>query len=140
LSSSSSPAARRRKRTHADLSKELFMSASQGFRSLDRAEAARLLNPPSAPAPPGSGEQLLRLGMWPNNQNLKEFLTCDAKYVFSASARRRNSRHSCRGSSFPAQTALSPGFSPAAGLALRGRSVRGIEFSPLYKHAPQSAC
>ncbi len=51
------PTARRRKRTHAELSKELFMSASQGFRSVDRAQASRWLHPAPCSLLPGSGEQ-----------------------------------------------------------------------------------
>jgi hypothetical protein len=39
----------------------------------------------------------------------------------------------------PRANSTLPRIFPAAGLALRGRSVRGIEFSAPYKHAPQSA-
>jgi hypothetical protein len=77
--------------------------------------------------------------MWPNNQNLKEFLTYGAKYDFPL-------RRGGEARGVPAADPASPrkqhfpqDFFPAAGLALRGRSVRGIEFSPLFKHAPQSA-
>jgi hypothetical protein len=128
-----------RKWTYADLSKELFMSASQVFRSVDRAEAVRLLNPPTVPPPPGSGEELPRVGMWPNKKNLKEFLTYGAKYAFpvkrggetrgvpTAEAASPLKQH------FPQDFPLPPVWPYTAG------SVRGIEFSPLYKNAPQAA-
>jgi hypothetical protein len=125
--------------TYADLSKDLFMSVSQVFRSVDRAEAARLLNPPTVPPPPGSGEEVPRVGMWPNNKNLKEFLIHGVKYAFpveragstrgvpTAEAAPPLKRH------FRQDFPLPPVWPYAEG------SVRGIEFSPLYKNAPQAA-
>src|ERR1700679_3195044 len=68
--------------TYADLSKDLFMSASQVFRSVERAEAARLLNAPTVPPPPGFSEELPRVWLRPNNNNLKEFLVHGIKYAF----------------------------------------------------------
>src|ERR1700690_2363305 len=71
-----------RRWTYAELSKDLFMSASQVFRSVDRAEAARLLTAPTVPPPPGSGDEPPRVWLWPNNNNLMEFLIYGAKYAF----------------------------------------------------------
>jgi hypothetical protein len=76
------PTARRRKRTHAELSKELFMSASQGFRSLTGRKPRGGCIRPLLILPPAPESKLLRPGMWPNNQNLKEFLTFGARYDF----------------------------------------------------------
>src|SRR5258708_13712540 len=58
------------------------MSASQVFRSVGRAEAARLLNAPTIPPPPGFGDEPPQVWLWPNNNNLKEFLIHGVKYAF----------------------------------------------------------
>jgi hypothetical protein len=128
-----------RRWTYADLGKDLFMSASQVFRSVNRAEAARLLNPPTVAPPPGSGGEGPRVGMWANNKNLKEFLIHGVKYAFpveragstrgvpTAEAAPPLKRH------FPQDFPLPPVWPYAGG------SVRGIEFSPLYKNAPQAS-
>jgi hypothetical protein len=128
-----------RRWTYAELGKDLFMSASQVFRSVGRAEAARLLNPPTVPPPPGSGEEIPRVVMWPNNKNLKEFLTHGVKYAFpverggpirgipTAEATGPLNHHFQQDLSFP------PVWPYAEG------PLRGIAFSPLYKNVPQAA-
>jgi len=125
--------------TYADLSKDLFMSASQVFRSVERAEAARLLNAPTLSPPPEFGEELPRVWLRPNNNNLKEFLIHGIKYVFpverggptrgipTAEGTRPLDRH------FPQDFPLPPVWPYAEG------PLRGIAFSPLYKNVPQAA-
>jgi len=128
-----------RRWTYADLSKDLFMSASQVFRSVDRAEAARLLSAPTIAPPPEFGDEPPRVWLWPNNNNLKEFLIHGVKYAFpverggptrgipTAEAAAPLDRH------FPQDFPLPPVWPHAAG------PLRGIAFSPLYKNVPQAA-
>jgi len=126
--------------TYADLSKDLFMSASQVFRSVNRAESARLLNAPTVPPPPGaSEEEPARVWLWPNNNNLKEFLIHGVKYAFpverggatrgipTAEAARPLAEH------FHQDFPLPPVWPYAEG------PLRGIAFSPLHKNVPQAA-
>jgi hypothetical protein len=122
--------------TYSELSEELCMSASQVFRSVARAEAARLL---SAPLPPLGRVEGISLFARPNLGNLKEFLVHGVKYCFpverggptrgipTAEAAPPLNRH------FPQDFPLPPVWPDAEG------SVRGIEFSPLYKNVPQAA-
>jgi hypothetical protein len=124
--------------TYADLSNELFMSASQVFRSVQRAEASHLIIAPAIS--PDSSEQLPRTWLWPYNRgNLKEFLIHGVKYAFpverggptrgipTAEAAPPLDRH------FPQDFPLPPVWPHAAG------PFRGIAFSPLYKNVPQAA-
>ena len=125
--------------TYADLSRDLFMSASQVFRSVDRAEAARLLHAPTVPPPPGSTEDARRVWLGPNNNNLKEFLIHGVKYAFpvqrggptrgiaTAEATRPLDQH------FRQDFPLPPVWPYAEG------PLRGIAFSPLSKNVPQAA-
>jgi hypothetical protein len=125
--------------TYADLSKDLFMSASQVFRSVERAEAARLLNAPTVPPSSGFSEELPRVWLRPNNNNLKEFLVHGIKYAFpverggptrgvaTAEATCPLDRY------FPQDFPLPPVWPYADG------PLRGIAFSPLYKNVPQAA-
>lgn len=125
--------------TYADLSKNLRMSTSQVFRSVERGEASRLLNPPTVPPPPGSGDELSRMSLWPNNSNLTEFLIHGVKYAFpverggptrgfpTAEAASPLNQH------FPKDFPLPPVWPHATG------PVRGLAFSPLYKSVPQAA-
>ena len=115
------------------------MSASQVFRSVDRAEAARLLNAPTVPAPPGFVEEQPQVWPWPNNNNIKEFLIHGVKYAFppqrggptrgipTAEAARPLDRH------FPQDFPFPPVWPYADG------PLRGIAFSPLYKNVPRAA-
>ncbi len=125
--------------TYADLSKELFMSASQVFRSVDRAEAARLLNPPNVPPPPGFGEELPRIWMWPNNNNLKEFLIHGIKYAFPAERAGSTRGIPTAEAAPPLKRHFAQDFPLPPVWPYAGGSVRGIAFSPLYKNAPQAA-
>jgi hypothetical protein len=125
--------------TYAELSADLSMSASQVIRSIERAESARLLNAPTVPPPPGAKEELQRVRLWPNKNNLTEFLIHGVKYAFpverggptrgmpTAEAAPPLKQH------FPQDFPLPPVWPEAEG------SVRGIAFSPLYKNVPQAA-
>jgi len=125
--------------TYADLGRDLFMSASQVFRSVGRTESARLLSAPTVPPPPGLEEESKRVWLWPNNNNLKEFLIHGVKYAFpverggptrgipTAEAAAPLNQH------FPRDFPLPPVWPHAAG------PFRGIAFSPLYKNVPEAA-
>jgi hypothetical protein len=125
--------------TYADLSRDLSMSASQVFRSVDRAEAARLLNAPTVPPPPGSTEDAPRVWLWPNNNNLKEFLIYGVKYAFpvqrggptrgTPTAEAAPPLNQILAQDFP----LPPVWPDPAGL------FRGLAFSPLHKIVPRVA-
>jgi hypothetical protein len=124
--------------TYAELSKGLFMSASQVFRSVQRAEASRLLAAPTAP-PPGLPDDGPRVWLWPNGNNLKEFLIHGVKYAFpaerggptrgipTAEAAAPLAQHVVQ--DFP----LPPVWPHAEG------PFRGVAFAPLYKNVPQAA-
>lgn len=126
--------------TYAELGKDLFMSASQVFRSVKRAESARLLNAPTVPPPPGFVEDTPRIRLWPNNNNLKEFLAHGIKYVFPVE--RGGPTRGVRTAEaappldkyFPQDDFPLPPVWPYP-----NGPVRGISFSPLYKNAPQAA-
>ena len=130
--------------TYAQLGKELSTSASQVFRAVQRAEEARLLNPPTVPLPPVSSENVpseneSAVRLWPNVGNLKEFLIHGVKYIFpvkrggptrgipTAEAASPLVQH------FSQDFALPPVWPDPDG------AVRGIEFSPLHKSVPQAA-
>lgn len=123
--------------SYARLGGELAMSASQVFTSVARAEAAHLLdafNTQHSPAKKGRG-----VLPEPNRENLKEFLVHGVKYAFpvqrggptrgvpTAEAAPPLNQH------FPKPFPLPPVWPYAEG------TVRGIEFSPLYKNVPKAA-
>src|ERR1700683_1294259 len=125
--------------TYAELGKGLFMSTSQVFRSVQRAETARLIIVPSIS--PDSSGALPRRWLWPyNGGNLKEFLIHGAKYAFpveyggltrgipTSAAASPLKQH------FPQEDFPLPPVWPYA-----EGSVRGLEFSPLYDNVPQAA-
>ncbi len=127
----------RKSSTYAGLGEELAMSPSQVFRSVDRAEEARLLDRRLFPAAPGpTKDQTIS---WPIRANLKEFLIHGVKYAFpvhrgglvrgipTAHAAPPLNRHFAESSEPP------PVWPDAEG------SVRGLEFSPLYKNVPAAA-
>lgn len=125
--------------SYADLGKDLFMSGSQVFRSVARAEASRLLSAPSVPSTPEMREALPITWMFPNNSNLKEFLIHGVRYSFpveragptrgTPTAEAAPPLNQILAQDFP----LPPVWPNPAGL------VRGIAFSPLYKNVPQAA-
>jgi hypothetical protein len=122
--------------TYAELSQELGMSPSQVFRSVGRAETARLL---SMPRPSIGAVQGISLFAKPHFGNLSEFLVHGVKYCFPVERGGQT-----RGlptaeaaaplkQSFPQDFPLPPVWPYAEG------TMRGIAFSPLYKNAPQAA-
>jgi hypothetical protein len=125
--------------TYAELGRDLLMSASQVFRSVARAESARLLGAPSIPSAPGTGEELPVTWMFPNSGNLKEFLIHGVKYSFpverggptrgTPTAEAAPPLNQLLMQDFP----LPPVWPNPAGL------LRGIAFSPLHKSVPQAA-
>jgi len=66
--------------TYAELGEELAMSPSQVFRSVVRAEEARLLY--RLPVKPAPGHTKDQTRFWPYRENLKEFLIHGVKYAF----------------------------------------------------------
>jgi hypothetical protein len=121
--------------TYAELGKELAMSASQVFRSVIRAEEARLLF--RLTGPPRYTKDQTRF--WPVRENLKEFLIYGVKYAFpvhrggivrgvpTAHAAPPLKQHFAESSDPP------PVWPDAEG------STRGVEFSPLYRNVPMAA-
>lgn len=126
--------------TYAELGKDLLMSASQVFRSVDRAETARLLmSAPSFPTAPKAVEELPQAWMFPHKSNVKEFLIHGVKYSFpverggptrgTPTAEAAPPLNQILAQDFP----FPPVWPNAEGL------VRGIAFSPLHKTVPQVA-
>jgi hypothetical protein len=125
--------------SYAQLGEGLAMSASQVFRSVERAEDARLiyrLSPPSAAANMYRKHQPK---FWPIRESLKEFLIHGVKYAFpvhrgglvrgmpTAHAAPPINRQIAESSDLP------PVWPDAEG------TIRGLEFSPLYKNVPSAA-
>jgi hypothetical protein len=125
--------------TYAELGKDLFLSTSQVFRSVQRAEAARLIIVPSIS--PDSSRELPRRWLWPGNGgNLKEFLIHGAKYAFPV-------EHGGLTRGVPTAAAASPlkqhfpqeDFPLPPVWPYPEGSVRGLEFSPLYDNVPRAS-
>jgi hypothetical protein len=122
--------------TYSALSKELYMSPSQVFRSVARAEAARLLSLP--PLPIGRVEGI-SLFARPNLGNLSEFLVHGLKYCFpverggitrgvpTAHAAPPLNQHIVQSSELPPVWPFAEG------------RVRGVKLLPLHKNAPEAA-
>jgi hypothetical protein len=125
--------------TYAELGKTLYLSASQVFRSVARAEAARLLNPPTVPPPPGSEVELPRVGVWPNSKNLQEFLIHGAKYAFPVERGGPTRGVPTAEAAHPLNRHFSQDFSLPPVWPYVNGPLRGIAFSPLYKNVPQAA-
>lgn len=123
--------------TYAELSEELFMSTSQVFRSVKRAEAAQLIAPELSP---DSHYELARAWRWPNNSgNLKEFLIHGVKYVFPVELGGPTRGIPTSGAAPPLNQQLDDYFPLPPVWPYSEGSVRGIEFSPLYENVPQAA-
>ncbi len=121
--------------TYAELAQELSMSPSQVFRSVDRAEVAHLLE--RSPMPPPSGDYVQPFA--PNRANLKEFLVHGVKYAFPVHrgglVRGKPTAHAAP----PLNEHLAQSFDPPPVWPYAEGSVRGTEFSPLYKNVPAAA-
>jgi hypothetical protein len=123
--------------TYAKLGEELFMSASQVFRSVDRAEVARLLDTRSLPPPPGwAADHPIS---WPNRGNLKEFLVHGVKYAFPVQrgglVRGIPTAHAAP----PLNQHIAESFEPPPVWPCAEGSARGTEFSPLYRNVPKAS-
>lgn len=126
--------------TYASLGEELSMSASQVFRSIERAEEARLVGIPY-PSPfrsqPAASNGKHALPFQPNRTHLKEFLIHGAKYAFpvrrGSLVRGMPTAHAAP----PLDQHFTESSDPPPVWPDPDGSVRGTEFSPLYKSAPQ---
>lgn len=124
--------------TYGQLGEELSMSPSQVFRSVDRAEIARLLDTRALPLPPPGWAQDHPMS-WPNRGNLKEFLVYGVKYAFPVKrgglVRGVPTAHAAP----PLNTQIAQSFDPPPVWPYAEGSVRGTEFSPLYRNVPAAA-
>jgi hypothetical protein len=126
--------------TYAEFGRDILMSASQVFRSVERAESARLLmSVPAIPSLPRIGEESGLNWMFPHNGNLKEFLIHGVKYCFPVE-RGSSTRGTPTAEAAPPLNEFviqnfpfPPVWPDPTGL------VRGIAFSPLHKTVPQAA-
>jgi len=122
--------------TYSALSKELFMSPSQIFRAVARAEVARLL---TAPPPYVGNVEGISTSAKPNIGNLMEFLVHGVKYSFpverGAMTRGVPTAHAASPlNQIIVQSSEAPPVWPFA----EGR-VRGTALLPLYKNAPKAS-
>ena len=129
--------ASRGKGTYAQLGEELALSPSQVFRAVDRAEIAHLLDTRTLPPLPGMTEE--RPLSFPNNNNLREFLIHGVKYCFPAQrgglVRGMPTAHAA----LPLKTQIQQGSEPPPVWPTPDGTLRGTEFSPLYKNVPAAA-
>jgi len=130
--------------TYALLGEELALSPSQVFRSVERAEAVRLLEPgfrtvPPPPAPGSKGQNCPVVLAWPNRASLKEFLIHGVKYAFpvhrGGMVRGVPTAHAAP----PLKQQFAESFDPPPVWPDASGSARGLEFSPLYKNVPAAA-
>ncbi len=122
--------------TYSGLSKALAMSPSQVFRSVARAEAARLLTVPPLPL---GGVEGISLSAKPNIGNLTEFLVHGVKYSFPVE-RGAMTRGVPTAYAAPPlnQIIVQSSELPPVWPFAEGR-VRGTALLPLYKNAPEAA-
>jgi len=143
--------------TYARLGEELFLSASQVFRSVQRAEAVRLLEPgfhalPSAldskspdskskdsKSPDSKSKDRPLVLASPNRANLKEFLIHGVRYAFPVRrgglVRGIPTAHAAP----PLKQQIAESFDPPPVWPDGNGSARGLEFSPLYRNVPAAA-
>lgn len=123
--------------TYAQLGEELAMSPSQVFRSVVRAEEAGLLY--RLPVPPAPRHTKDQTRFWPNRENLKEFLIHGVKYAFPVHrgglVRGIPTAHAAP----PLNQQIAESSDPPPVWPDAEGSVRGVEFSPLYKNVPTAA-
>ena len=125
--------------TYAELSKDLFMSASQVFRSVERAEASRFLAVPTISHPSDPRDNEPRVWLWPNRNHLKEFLIHGLKYVFPAARGGPTRGIPTAEAGPPLAHHFSQDFQLPPVWPHPEGPFRGIAFSPLYKNVPQAA-
>jgi len=111
------------------------MSPSQVFRSIDRAEIARLLEAPAI-TPPSA--KYVR-PFWPSRANLREFLVYGVRYAFPVRrgglVRGVPTAHAAP----PLNQYMAESFDPPPVWPFADGTLRGTEFSPLYKNVPVAA-
>jgi hypothetical protein len=123
--------------SYAGLGKELALSASQVFTSVARAEAAHLLdafNIPSSPARRGRG-----VLPEPNRSNLKEFLIHGVKYAYPVERGGPTRGLPTAEAAPPLREYFPEPFPLPPVWPFSQGTVRGLEFSPLYRNVPQAA-
>jgi hypothetical protein len=128
----------RRNWTYATLGEELCMSASQVFRSVERAQAANLLEPLVLGQVAGTPGVDSSSWFRPNRTNLKEFLVHGVRYAFPVHRGGPTRGIPTAEAAPPLNQHITPSPFPPVWPLAEG-SVRGTEFSPLYKNAPRAA-
>lgn len=130
--------------SYSKLGEQLGMSASQVFGSVGRARAARLLDfaailPQARPVrvERPSRERLAALPR-PNRSNLKEFLIHGVKYAFPVERGSETRGIPTAEGAPPLKQYFLQNFPLPPVWPYPEGSVRGIEFSPLYKNVPQA--
>jgi hypothetical protein len=131
----------RQKWTYAKLGEELSLSPSQVFRSVFRAGAAHLVDASSIPCPASVGKTQARRALQarPSRSNLKEFLVHGAKYAFPVQRGGLTRGVPTADAAPPLSQQLTQNFLAPPVWPYAEGSVRGIEFSPLYKNVPVAA-
>ena len=125
--------------TYAELGKALFMSASQVFRSVERAEAARLLSAVSISSSAETREEFPLTWMFPNNSNLKEFLIHGVRYCFPVERGGPTRGTPTAEAAPPLNQLLTQDFPLPPVWPNPEGLLRGIAFSPLHKSVPKAA-
>lgn len=123
--------------TYAELGEGLAMSASQVFRSAERAEKAHLIYRLTGRSAPGHTADQTKF--FPIRANLKEFLIYGVKYAFPAHrgglVRGIPTAHAAP----PLSRQIAESSEPPPVWPDPDGTVRGLEFSPLYKNVPTAA-
>lgn len=124
--------------TYAEFGKDILMSASQVFRSVERAESANLLRSvPAIPSVPGIRVDSGLNWMFPHNGNIKEFLIHGVKYSFRG-ARRSDSWNPHGGSGSAPEPDRRSGFSISACVAGSSRVGSWHRIFALSQNRPAS--
>jgi hypothetical protein len=133
-------AARTKTWTYAGLGWDLGMSASQAFRSVDRLEVARLVESPLVPnALSRESPTSFVLPVSPNRANLKEFLVHGVKYAFPVHRGSLVRGVPTAYAAPPLAQQIAESSDPSPVWPDPEGTVRGLEFSPLYKNVPAAA-
>lgn len=123
--------------TYAELGEGLAMSASQVFRSAERAEAARLIYRLTGRPAPGQTKEQIKF--WPIRANLKEFLIHGVKYAFPAHRGGLVRGIPTAYAAPPLNQLIVESTEPPPVWSDPEGTVRGVEFSPLYRNVPAAA-
>jgi len=123
--------------TYAELGEGLAMSASQVFRSAERAEQARLIYRLTGRPTPGQTKEQIKF--WPIRANLKEFLIHGVKYAFPAHRGGLVRGIPTAYAAPPLNQQIVESTEPPPVWPDPEGTVRGLEFSPLYRNVPAAA-